>query len=356
MLVYLFTSCTTQNFCNQKILHLSFHKGTIKDFEGVFRELGYEVTSWYILDSPSGLFDPGHYGSCIYNITHDRAQRIWEAHKDYFNQFDLIMTSDTAPLSRIFLQNNWTKPLLIWISNRFDYSDQATLDGKFPDREYYDLINQANQKKHVKIVANCEFEHYYARSKGVDTGSLVIQPFGSVSDLPQSTHIPETIDKERLFFLPPYSNEHLFLQNVCNKYGIQYYCGSFAHPAELADFKGIIHLPYSYSTIALYMNMSLGIPYFIPSPIFLKKLLSQNRYWHQDQHFLSDIERYQLSEWYSNDKKDVIVYFDSWQDLKNKLEKADYELLQKKVIAHSKIHKEKVLTLWRTVLQELFKK
>ena len=67
-------------------------------------------------------------GNAVYNIGHQRAETVWNRHKDYFDKFDVIVTSDTAPLSRIFLQNGWRKPLIIWVCNRFDYCDYASLD------------------------------------------------------------------------------------------------------------------------------------------------------------------------------------------------------------------------------------
>jgi len=63
-------------------------------------------------------------------------KKFGNLHKDYFDTFDVIVTSGTAPLHESFLQNGWTKPLIIWICNRFDYCDYASLDCNFPDQEY----------------------------------------------------------------------------------------------------------------------------------------------------------------------------------------------------------------------------
>ena len=128
-----------------KVLHLNFHLGCSKDFEEVGKELGLDVTTWYVLaaDLPREHFDGKTRGNAVYNISHERALNVWNKHKDYFETFDVIVTSDTAPLSRIFLQNGWKKPLLIWVCNRFDYYDGETYDGKFPDQEYYNLIRKA---------------------------------------------------------------------------------------------------------------------------------------------------------------------------------------------------------------------
>jgi hypothetical protein len=79
-----------------KVLHMALHKGCINDFAEVARELSLDLTSWFIQDDPV-RFDKHARGNAIYNIGHDRAKRVWENNKDYFNQFDVIVTSDPAP-------------------------------------------------------------------------------------------------------------------------------------------------------------------------------------------------------------------------------------------------------------------
>lgn len=106
-----------------KILHVSFHKGCIGDINNVARLLSLDISVMK--------------ADWDYLITHDRAAAIWDKYKEYFNTFDIILTSDTAPLSRIFLQNNYSGKLIIWICNRFDYPNR---DG-FPDSEYFSLWN-----------------------------------------------------------------------------------------------------------------------------------------------------------------------------------------------------------------------
>ena len=73
----------------------------------------------------------------------------------------------------------------------------------------------------------------------------------------------------------------------CAALGIPVYCGRYDGPSDLEKFKGIIHLPYNWSNLAFFENSRLGIPYFVPSRKFLEKLLSYEKYFHADLHFLS---------------------------------------------------------------------
>jgi hypothetical protein len=332
-----------------KVLHISFHKGCIREVEGIAQALNLNLTSWYISDLPPFFFDPQTIGNALYNIGHDRAARIWEKHKNYFNTFDVVFISDTSPLARIFLQNNFKKNLIIWISDRFDYFDRSTLDCKFPDEEYYALMRKASVLPNVKLIGTCPFEHYYAKRKGVDTGSQVIKPCAPYIEEALHQQIPASIDKSSTFFMPSYHNETKFIdvEKKCKKLGISVYRGSFAGPKELLGFKGVIHLPYSWSTIALYVNSQLGLPYFVPSKRFMQKLYKQGGYWHQDKKMLFGEDLFALSEWYSGNNKEFITYFNSWDDLKKKIAQADFNLVKKKVQECALRHKEAQLRKWQ---------
>src|SRR4029077_7066235 len=203
-------SCLSNYPKQLKVLHLSFHEGCIKDFEYVAQQLNLNLTSCLIHKQPACWLDGETVGSAIYSIGHNRAEKIWKQHKEYFNQFDVVTTSDTAPLARIFLQNNWEKPLIIWICNRFDYCDEATRDCHFPDAEYYQLFREALHKKNVKIVAYTPFEHYYTKLKGINTGSKTIKPCARPNNSLQESLIPSHIKKPETFFIPPYHNDIIF--------------------------------------------------------------------------------------------------------------------------------------------------
>ena len=88
-------------------LHISFHKGCHNDLQYISNKLNVNIEFMEFNDGTKGK----------YNIGHDRAKKYWDKHKEYFNRFDGIITSDTAPISRVFLQNNWTKKLIIWIKS-----------------------------------------------------------------------------------------------------------------------------------------------------------------------------------------------------------------------------------------------
>lgn len=339
-----------------KVLHLTFHAGCIKDFDVVAQELGLDVTVWYPLQSREShdrLDNQCPNWNGIYNIGHDRAKRIWDLNKEYFNTFDAILTSDTAPLARIFLQNEWKKPLVIWICNRFDYYDGASLDCDFPDQEYYDLFKKAATQKNVTIVGYVAYEHHYAKNKGVNTGSLVIKPCGSLETDYRGgkSAIPATVKKEETFVIPPREGCD-YLMAKCNELGIKAYTGNYSGPYDLKDFKGIIHFPYAWSNLALFENMHLGLVYFVPSAQLIRTWWNSAFRGSYPFHSFHDVNNLHLSEWYCPEHKDSIVYFDSWADLKHKVETTDYVAMRKKIKAFGKQHKEEMLRRWKLVFSQ----
>jgi hypothetical protein len=338
-----------------KILHLSFHSGCINDLKNIAKELNWDLESWYILSSQPQDFDGYTINGCaIYNIGEKRAHRVWEKHKEHFNKFDIIITSDTAPLSRIFLQNGWTKPLIIWICNRFDYADFASLDCKFPDKEYYNLFQKAAYQENVKIISYTPYEYYYASLKGLNIGARVIKPAG---DLEQEiganfkSSIPLDIDKSSTFFINPRMEPWQIdqIKHYCAEVGIKTWSGRYNGPEDIKEFKGIIFFPYAWSNLSLFENMQRGIVHFVPSLEFIK---NHKLYGPHLRYLTTNVNELQLCELYAKEYKSLIVYFDSWQDLKKKIKSVDYHNLKLKIKKTAQEHRLDMIIRWNQVFQE----
>jgi len=341
-----------------KVLHLGFHKGCLNDFNEVAKQLGINLTSWYVLDAQFSrkFFDGCDCGNQIYNITSERAARIWDIHKDFFNSFDVIVTSDTAPLSRIFLESTWDKPLIIWVCNRFDYYHGPCPN--FPDQNYYKLMREAKDRPNVHVVAYTDFERLYAQKKGVDLGDLTIRPTGKFMN-EKSAPVAGTAQQdtsETLFIYPRFdTTEQLALiENACRQRGIATYCGVYDGPAALKQFKGLIYFPYSWSSLALFENLNLGIVHFVPSIKFLQEL---NRRGAPLRPLLTDILKgpYHLCDWYHDDVRDGIIYFDSWDDLKDKIQSTDYQSFSARVKEMGASHGQEMLNRWRVIFDGITK-
>lgn len=334
------------------VLHLSFHKGCIREIETIAQELQFTLTSLFIPDLQPQEFDGTSTGNVLYNIGHDRAQNIWNKHKDYFNQFDAVITSDTAPLARIFLQNNFTKPLIVWVCNRFDYTDYSSLDCNFPDEEYYQLFQDAYNKDNVYTIPYTAFESAYAAQKNVFFNYEVIQPSGITPAYNMPSAIPNHINKSDTFFIPPYLNDSsMHTAEECSRLGITTYQGRYNGPNDLKEFKGIIHIPYAWSNVAFFENIQLGLAYFVPSINFMIKNLEAGNIWWPNGNYFKD--NYHVSEWYNEQNSKIITYFDSWEDLKNKINSTDFDALQTKIQQYAQNHQAATIKKWTTIFSQI---
>lgn len=60
-----------------------------------------------------------------------------------------------------------------------------------------------------------------------------------------------------------------------------------------------------------------------------------------------------LSEWYMPQHKDIFVYFDSWQDLAEKVQHTDFTELKQRIKNFAENHHIKTLKKWSTILNQL---
>ena len=296
-------------------------------------------------------FNDGTNGK--YNIGHDRAEKYWNKHYNYFNKFDMIITSDTAPISRVFLQNGWTKPLIIWINNRFDYADQATNDCNFPDNEYYELFKKAVTMENVKIIGYTPFENYYCKHiRNIDIGDNIIKPIGNISGVYDNNNRTIIENKSNTVFIGPYHNDNIMmnLSDKIKELSINTYNGRFHGPLDLAEFKCVVHIPYAWSNYSLFEGIQNGIQYLIPSKEFLFELIKDKAF------FWSPPfrpEQLHLSEWYCEENKNIIVYFNSWEDLKIKLYTTNFEKRKLLLKEFGIEHENKMISLWENILNTI---
>jgi len=313
-----------------KILHVTYHSGCAKNIEYVCKSLGYELET--------------QFANWNYNISAKRANEIYNKYKDYYSKFDVIITSDTAPLSRIFLQNNFKK-LIIWVCNRFDYADMATNDCGFPDKAYYDLIKNAANNPNVKIFSYTKFENEYARDfRNVEFGTNIIKPCAFIDNS------QKTLDLKDTFFIPPYHNDTIFmnLKAKCDELGIKSYSGRYNGPKDLEDCKGVFHVAYAWSNLALFENWTLGNVYFIPTKEFLIKLSQMNNFFWSPPFSIKHLES---SEWYLPEHKELFIFFNSWEELK--LLSNDKELIKHKksnILEFIKNHTINMVKKWEEAI------
>lgn len=272
-----------------KILSLGFHKGALNSIESVLK--GYDVTTLFLPLNPEGYY---------YNMTSELADKLWKENCAYYNLFDCIITSDTAPLSRIFLQNNFAGKLIIWVCNRFDYAD---LSGptSFPDKEYYELMASISSRKNVRIVAYTPFDQIYAIQKGVYVEDVIRPAFQPINlELPRKS-----------YYIPDYQNNYNL--DLPSRVKLPIVTGRHSGFYDLAKFKAIIHLPYHWHGIANDEALSVCTPYYVPTKRLFFTLLKSGKYWFQNQEQCEGF--IDVCDFYDKNNSDFMFYFDDMNDI-----------------------------------------
>lgn len=330
-----------------KILHTTFHAGTTNDVQYMCDILGHEVEHMNFNDD---FEETRHIDKTKWNyeITADLARSFWHNRKEYFDKYDCIITSDTAPLSRIFLQdNNWKKKLLIWVCNRYDYPRNM-------DAEYHHLFKLATEDKKTKfVIPYTEIETVYAGHKGIKITEKPIKPIGKRSNLKDvyKNHwkwsVPNEINKIDSFFVPQRHNEKVLnIVDSLDESNIKNYSGPYNGPDDLKDFKGIIHFPYTWATLAFHENMHNLLTYLVPSYEFYLSLFKRVQGMDiPDTYLLSNYGN--LIEFYNPENCYFVEYFSSFHELR-KLVNSDltkYNNIKKKLAS---LHEEIMLSRWDT--------
>ena len=133
----------------KKVLHLSHHYGCLKDHQYICNELGLDLTSNFsVWDTilPKGVF----------KITKKVANDIWNNNEDLFKSFDYITTSDTAPLSRIVLEN--IKSLMVFLISGFVIG--LTIIWR-PIQNIQTLLESIQDHPQVNLIPYSEFERFW---------------------------------------------------------------------------------------------------------------------------------------------------------------------------------------------------
>jgi hypothetical protein len=271
-----------------KILAIGFHQGMLDSIVSVLTDEVDSVITKLVVSGTD--YD--------YNLTEDMANAIWQKEQDYFNRFDLIITTDTAILSRIFIPN-YEGRVIVDICNRYDYWWGGNSDIKFTT-----MLQKTMPKKNIQIVSYSKFDKIYAERAGIYVDDVIKPVFRPTY---HDVHVGSTMK----YYIPDYQNNHTFsVAEHCK--GVNVVTGRHGGIGDIAKFKAVIHLPYHWQGVAEQESLSVGTPYYVPSKKFFFELLNSGKYWFQDM--------YDAKYWidicnFYDKENEVVFYFDSWEDI-----------------------------------------
>jgi hypothetical protein len=286
-----------------RVGHFSNHLGALRDQAWIFERLGMDVSDFFIR---------------YYDVTAKFAGDYFREHMEVINAFDIVITSDTTPLSRIFLQNlSLLKPrLVIWVCNRLDYDVH--------DEAYISLTKEALARRDSKVIyiPYTEYEKNDALERlGVSlTACPTITPHGlQISDVTMTEEVGRhyslkvagtskaKIDLAQLkkegkgaIFVTRYQNDqrHVGVPKLFDEHQILYVSGSYSHPDQLRDYSAVVTFPDAMSKFLTFETIQYGVVVVLPSMSWLEKLVHTSKYFFNGDNMGNQPKR---ALWYENE-------------------------------------------------------
>jgi hypothetical protein len=342
-----------------KVLHISHHYGCLKDHQFICNALNLNVANIFTHWCDDSTIIPKGY----FRTTEDLANSIWKRGKEYFNQFDVIVVSDTSPLCRIFLQNieEVASKVLIWVCNRFDYDVEN-------DSQYTKLLLSVPPRYYekIKIIPYTEFERVWLNRKGIMCSNETIRPIGLSMSNPigdekysigfdGKDYTMENISGDIL--VSRYHNDVLFQnsKDVCISQGLSAeilkFRGSASLKEVLSGFNCYLALPDAYSKFIAFELMQNHFPIIVPSKTLLMKLYQKPKY-----HFSTGLweNTISLCEWYNEYHSKYAVYINDISEIREASEfiRNNREDIVLKIKSCAEYHTKRTISSWKNVYSD----
>lgn len=352
-----------------KFFNLDLHISVIADIKKIFNDLGHQVDNWsisghaHLMGKPLDKVDIINQNTWR-NIDKIMVDQFYERYKGELETYDGFIVTHTPCFSLLY--EKFDKPIITVASTRYEepFSNDMLKWAKFnkylqsniDSGKIIPITNNKYDKKYTELFTDREWEYIPSLCEYTDckyTGK--IDKFLYSSKFKAALDIKKLVDKD------------LVLQK-----GYEW--------QDVADFKGVVHVPYNVSTMSISEQYTANIPLFFPSYDFLSDLRSQffnagvlsETSWNQV-HGLSsnsslfagsqDPNNYmetetmmkwaKLSDFYDEENMPYIQYFHSFEHLRKLLDSSNIREISNNMKTKNKIRKEMVYNKWKEVLRNI---
>ncbi|KAJ1551561.1 hypothetical protein HK096_008294 [Nowakowskiella sp. JEL0078] len=274
--------------------------------------------------------------------------------------YDFIVIGDINFDAKPFLIPHCLKEkaqIILQTTNRFDI---------FSDNEWIPFLNNSLNlyPKKIRFVVNNPFEIFWMCRRNIQPSNYVmIRPTGYTPEMfdfdmsqlekvnKNSVGVVLKANQYKNFLIPALQNMNIKFETLDGFYG---------GPRTLAKFKTIITLPYQVSVMSLNEGLRQGVSFMIPSQQFFLQMCRQNsdayEMWQNvelcfepksDSLAVSLLTKW--TEWWQPDLKELVTYFDSWVDLREKLETTNFEDVGKRAKQYMDIEETRITNAWAQV-------
>ena len=349
-----------------KLFNLDCHISVIADLKKIFEDLNHQVTSWsvsghnWVFDREPSKVDVVNQHNWM-NLDKNMCDSFYERYKEELSVYDAFIC--TYPLSFSMLYEKFNKPIILQIpiryevpfhkdENKWNYFNEY-LRNKIDDGEVIPVANSEYDKRYFEffVQRKCQLIPNICEYTGANWNPI-IDKFLYSSRLPIKFD-DSVVDKSTL-----------------HKYKWQ----------DIANYKGIIIIPYNCSTMSIFEYYTSNMPIFCPSKDFMKELykkyqnyvlteLTWNRTFGLSSGSIIDCDRnndpnnynnfdimdnwIDFSDFYNQDWMPHIVYFDSFDELLFKMKHTDLKEVSGKMSEFNKMRKGKIYDMWEKILNKI---
>ena len=351
-----------------KFFNLDLHISVIADLKYIFHNLGHTIDNWSISGHAHIMGEPTKDVEFINQhtwrmIDDNLVNNFYDRYKDELSGYDGFIVTHTPCFSLLYEKFN--KPIIVVASTRYEepFSDDMIKWSKF--NRY--LQNGIDEGRIIPI-ANNKYDKKY-------TELYTQRSWQHVPSLCEYTEAKYTGEKENFL----YSSKFKRIPTIPELLDKQVEFPGGYDWQQLANYKGIVHVPYNVSTMSIFEQYTSNIPLFFPSAKSLSSLreafpdngiLSETS-WNQVHGLppnsalfcgIEDPNNYislssimmwiHLSDFYDIDNMPHIQYFNSWDHLKEILKTTDLKETSLKMKSYNKIRKERVYNIWKQILEK----
>jgi hypothetical protein len=354
-----------------KFFNLDCHISVIADLKKIFEDLGHSIDSksisghnWIFGKNPDQIevINSNNW----WNLDQKLADDFYNTYKEELSEYDGFVL--TYPPSFSMLFEKFEKPIIIQIPIRYEVPFHNNQNNWI---KFNNFLRKNIDKNIIFPVSNSLYDKKYFEYF-VEKDCNYIP---NICEYTKSKYDP--INKKFLYSskLDINLGSEFFNKKLLGKYDWQ----------DLANFKGIVLIPYNCSIMSIFEHYTANIPLFVPSINFMLELFKEHKNngvlseltWNQvfnlpsgsilfnnkknddpnDYNNTENIRRWiELSDFYNQEWMPYITYFDSFDDLKYKIKNTDLDSISNKMEEFNLKRKNLILDKWKDLLNRLSNK
>jgi hypothetical protein len=126
---------------------------------------------------------------------------------------------------------------------------------------------------------------------------------------------------------------------------------NYTHPSEIIQYKAVISIPYSWSTLSGFANAGVGLTTFIPTQRFLRELFNGQNWFFPNLGL--ETANLDFAESYDPNNAGFYRQFDSWDDLTTQLGSFRKEAAAPQVLDTWRTNFTQQLAKWSKVIERI---